>query len=363
MDAAILDRCDESLYFPCPDRACRIMLLSLYFEKFVKDIVKLHNQRESRSKITQRLFFSSSAPFLKLRIADGVMTGEQLEEAADATAGFSGREISKLMVALQSSFYASNTDGLLTQKDAWDVLLTKVQEHKEKKRMISGNDDGTVAASSCHNEVENNTLLSPLIQRNEEDDMEESMHSADVAEVTNGNKSAGGMNATLQWTQPEGVELTEDSHHTMAAISLVSDRNAANICDNREDRNTPISVVGESEISIAYEDTDEKQITCKSVRTTEGDNNHEGEEERRITMSSLMSLTRPQDTDNCDLSLITAPLRVQETDIIHRDPPQTGKVLRDNKLPKNTNGNMGTLTPLKQKKRNGNRRRRMGVFC
>jgi hypothetical protein len=329
------------------------MLLSLYFEKFVKDIVKLHNQRESRSKITQRLFFSSSASFSKLRIDDGVMAGEQLEEAADATAGFSGREISKLMVALQSSFYASNTDGILTQKDAWDVLLTKVQEHKEKKRMISGNEDGTVAASSFHNEVENNT---------EEDDMEESMY-LDPAEVTSGNKPAGGMNSMLLRTQQEGVELTEDSRHTLAAISLVSDRNAASICDNGEDRSTAMSAVGESEISIANEDTGEKQITCKSVRTTERGNNHEGEEERRTTMSSLISRASPQDTDNCDLSLITTPLREQETDINHRDPPQTGKVLRDTKLPNNTKGNVSTPTPQKQKKRYGNRRRRMGVFC
>lgn len=355
MDAAILDRCDESLYFPCPDRACRIRLLSLYFEKFVKDIVKVHNEKESRSKITHKLFLSSSSS-LKLRIDDGVMAGEQLEEAADETAGFSGREISKLMVALQSSFYASNTDGVLTKEEAWDVLLTKVQEHKEKKRMISGNEDVTVAASSGHSEVDNHTLSSPLSQTKEEHVLAESMHSY-PADMSSGNKLDGGINSTLSRTQQDDFVVTEDSRHNLAATHLVSDQNAA-IGDN-EDRSTLISVAGESEVRVASEDRDRKRITYKSEIITETVG---CEEESRTTISaslaSLMSLASPQDTDSCDPSLLTTPLREdnEAVDVIHRDPPQTGKI-RDNMVKD------CPATSQRQKKRNGHRRRRMGVFC
>ena len=63
------------------------------------------------------------------------MTGDQLVKTVEETDGFSGREIAKLMISMQSMLYCLD-DHVFTKEMAWDVVCTKVSEHKDKQRMV-----------------------------------------------------------------------------------------------------------------------------------------------------------------------------------------------------------------------------------
>lgn len=342
MDAAILDRCDESLYFPCPDRSCRLMLLDLYFQKFVKNIIDQHNIKEFRWSTTQiikRLFFSDHSSFLKMKVDDGVMTGEQLEDAADATAGFSGREISKLMVAMQSALHACSNSGILTQKDAWDILLTKVQEHKEKKRMISGPDDMSAALSPSDHEVSNPLLSLTALQQ--EDDLTE----------------------VINYDPPELSELTKKEVSTKC--EEVNEENNANSkiheASGNSDSLMPLTTqqMDFDSAEIAHHDP----LAISVVRENDTSNADEDQENTTISGSKrLICVASPRDANCSDPLLLTTPQEEDDkTECIHRKPPQIGTLRKDNER---SNIGVSPAAPRKQKKRfSGNRRRKMGILC
>ena len=71
------------------------------------------------------------------KIEENVMDGKQLEEIAIATDGFSGREIAKLMIALQGEIYAS-AEGTLTRNMIENIVQLKVTAHDIKKKMGLG---------------------------------------------------------------------------------------------------------------------------------------------------------------------------------------------------------------------------------
>lgn len=73
-----------------------------------------------------------------MSLEENIIGGNQLIKAVEATDGFSGREIGKLMVALQSSLYSSD-DGHLSRDMVIKVLKTKVLEHEQKRKMITSN--------------------------------------------------------------------------------------------------------------------------------------------------------------------------------------------------------------------------------
>jgi len=96
------------------------------------------NNKIALSLSTQiKSFFSGHKPFV-ISIHDDVMEGNQLYNTVKATKGFSGRELGKLMVAMQSAIYASE-DGILSKERAWKVVETKVAEHKDKRAMVGLN--------------------------------------------------------------------------------------------------------------------------------------------------------------------------------------------------------------------------------
>ena len=65
------------------------------------------------------------------------MNKEQTERLVDQTSTFSGREIAKLMIAIQGAAY-SVEHGNLTSKMVDEVVLIKVSDHKEKRKMFRG---------------------------------------------------------------------------------------------------------------------------------------------------------------------------------------------------------------------------------
>eukprot|EP00970_Alexandrium_tamarense_P001736 scaffold224_cov181-Alexandrium_tamarense.AAC.21 len=137
LDAAVLDRCDESLFFPIPDADCRRDLILLYFDLHFRKFMETNNRNELslRSQLTR--YFTKQPPLL-MSIESDLMTGLQLESTVAVTQGFSGREIGKLMVALQGAMYVS-ADGKLDFATAWKLIETKVREHIDKLDMVGDN--------------------------------------------------------------------------------------------------------------------------------------------------------------------------------------------------------------------------------
>ncbi len=133
LDEAVLDRCDELLHVPIPDEMCRRQLIMHYFDIHLRKFMDENNA--DNSSLNSRLmrffsFFTKQKPIM-VTVEKNLMTGEQLEATTAVTEGFSGREIAKLLVALQSAMYSSR-DGRLDFALAWNLIEIKVKEHSQK---------------------------------------------------------------------------------------------------------------------------------------------------------------------------------------------------------------------------------------
>lgn len=157
LDAAVLDRCDESLFFPLPNAECRKDLIMLYFDLHFRKFMEANNKQEFslRSRLTQ--YITNQKPSL-MSIERDLMTGQQLESTVAATHGFSGREIGKLMIALQGAMYVSK-DHKLDFEAAWKLIGTKVKEHHEKLEMVNKRIDCALKTGDGE-EVKQNTQRS-----------------------------------------------------------------------------------------------------------------------------------------------------------------------------------------------------------
>ena len=107
LDAAVLDRCDEELLFDLPDGAARKKMVALYFEKYIT-----------------RGAGAGAAPIAVAQEVDAAF----LERLGERLAGFSGRGISKLMLALQSAVYGKREAPTVTRALIEEVLQRKLAE-------------------------------------------------------------------------------------------------------------------------------------------------------------------------------------------------------------------------------------------
>lgn len=133
LDAAILDRCDESLFFPLPDAMCRDMLLKHYFDVNIRRNDKDKNNVKEPNIYQKIKGYFNKKDFL-ITIDKNVMDERQRKRISDATDRFSGREIAKLIIAIQGAAYASEK-GIVTSKMIDDIVKIKVADHKEKREM------------------------------------------------------------------------------------------------------------------------------------------------------------------------------------------------------------------------------------
>lgn len=117
LDPAVLDRIDETLYFDLPELSERSSLVSLYYEAYIASLAEV-------PKFLRR--FRRTPLQLK-----SDLTPEVFALVAEKTASFSGREIEKLMVAVQSVAYAN--DGSLQASTLLGVVDHKVKEHQRKR--------------------------------------------------------------------------------------------------------------------------------------------------------------------------------------------------------------------------------------
>ena len=108
LDAAVLDRVDESLLFDLPDAASRRALVAQYFDEY---IVRAGGGGGAKISVD----------------AEGV-TSAYLDSVADRLAGYSGRAISKLLAALQGTVYGRRDSPLVTRALIDEVVARKMRE-------------------------------------------------------------------------------------------------------------------------------------------------------------------------------------------------------------------------------------------
>jgi ATPase family AAA domain-containing protein 3A/B len=134
LDAAILDRCDESLFFPLPDTTCREKLLHHYFDVTIRRMEQMEDKTTTDKNIFSKIrdFFHKTE--FVIRVEKDAMNDRQLKRIAVATETFSGREIAKLMIAIQGAAYGSN-NGILSSKMIDDIVKVKVADHKAKRKI------------------------------------------------------------------------------------------------------------------------------------------------------------------------------------------------------------------------------------
>ena len=124
--------------------------MSQYYQAFVKGELTKNDEQASSLGSRLRSYLTKEDPF-RVRIDDDVMDQDQLGEVVAATEGFSGREIGKLMIAVQANLYGSN-NGELSKDMVQTITKIKVDEHREKLRMAAGDyviadGDGTLRVS------------------------------------------------------------------------------------------------------------------------------------------------------------------------------------------------------------------------
>mmetsp|Transcript_2713 Transcript_2713/g.2868 ORF Transcript_2713/g.2868 Transcript_2713/m.2868 type:complete len:671 (+) Transcript_2713:188-2200(+) len=126
LDSAVLDRMDVSLHIKLPALEQRIHLLNQYFRIHVLDTIAVMKKRN-------RSFFHTSQ---SLDVEEKCYSKPTILSTAKAIQGFSGREISKIMIAMQYTLMLADK-GILTSELFNLTVQTKLKEHREKRGFIT----------------------------------------------------------------------------------------------------------------------------------------------------------------------------------------------------------------------------------
>ncbi|KAF4694721.1 ATPase AAA domaincontaining protein [Perkinsus olseni] len=175
LDAAVLDRIDESVEFGLPDTIERHMLCRMYYEKYV--VTPMKRPRLSKLNISRR----PSSPLLKPASvtvvkrggsaaaggrktasvrrrsrphveetnpeesrgphrghSDATVDDDCLRDVAEKLSGFSGREIAKLFMSLQTHMYSLGIETIEEVRESVlkDVADSKLTEHSQTVEMM-----------------------------------------------------------------------------------------------------------------------------------------------------------------------------------------------------------------------------------
>lgn len=140
LDKAVLDRMDEHVEFPLPESDERVKMLELYLDKY---ILKAGTEEGGAGAQADKGLASSVKGALTgrrtqpLAIEVRGLSSEDLRWAAERTKGFSGRELAKLMAAVQSAVYGSH-EPVLTPELFRQVVDMKLQQHEMRKEFEVG---------------------------------------------------------------------------------------------------------------------------------------------------------------------------------------------------------------------------------
>ena len=128
LDPAVLDRVDISLRIGLPDVRERHALVTLYHS--------IHFDEHPHYKWWMSWLSSSPQKLPSFRL-----TEEMAHSVAVHCVGFSGREISKLFIAMQYAVMASE-EKKLTESIMQEVLQAKLREHRNLAEFLTGGKEG-----------------------------------------------------------------------------------------------------------------------------------------------------------------------------------------------------------------------------
>jgi ATPase family AAA domain-containing protein 3A/B len=128
LDKAVLDRMDEALEIGLPDLGARKRMVKLYFDKLIVRGADAGDDAPAKS-FFRGLFRKSTTVERPIQVKDIVEA--DLDEIARLTQGLSGREISKLIAAVQAAAHGS-VDGVCTKAMLMDTTQIKLVEHQKK---------------------------------------------------------------------------------------------------------------------------------------------------------------------------------------------------------------------------------------
>ncbi|CAN0285935.1 unnamed protein product, partial [Ascophyllum nodosum] len=139
LDEAVLDRMDDSLFFPLPDKKARAHLLAQYFHKyFTAQLSSTSTKGASPGTNGGGSWRKFLALFEEVPTARKVLSSKVDENFirgfADDIHGFSGREVSKLLLSVHSCVHGSQDDEVTTDMIK-KLVYHKAREHSTKQHM------------------------------------------------------------------------------------------------------------------------------------------------------------------------------------------------------------------------------------
>jgi len=148
LDAAALDRIDESVEFGLPALEAREGMVQLYFEKYIARPLGMSlADSKCQLKPAKASFCRGRQPKAHRPLNTEALVGVgELKEVARRIQGFSGREISKLFTSLQTHILYSERGQLdslnyLQRDQLFEVVKQKVVEHgRTHEFQLSGYD-------------------------------------------------------------------------------------------------------------------------------------------------------------------------------------------------------------------------------
>uniref|UniRef100_A0A7S1AZ88 AAA+ ATPase domain-containing protein n=1 Tax=Noctiluca scintillans TaxID=2966 RepID=A0A7S1AZ88_NOCSC len=156
LDSAVLDRIDESVEFGLPDLESRKGMVRLYFEKYIarplhlellKPLPVAGADEEAEQNLTSRFGSKKkSTQDVELTVPRSTLVDDDaLCEVAGSLRGFSGREISKLFISLQTHVLycekGSDASQYLERRILSEVVNQKVVEHSRTADFLASGYD------------------------------------------------------------------------------------------------------------------------------------------------------------------------------------------------------------------------------
>jgi len=150
LDSAIVDRMDDAMEIELPGQNEREYLLSLYFRKYIEGQHELAESDEAIDQQRGGLFGRRAQPPPAIENVD--VNEADIKELAQKTQGFSGREIAKLVGAMQAAAFGSE-DGRMTKDLFWSIGNLKLSEHNMRDTIVfegkSSSDRDTIAPAAA----------------------------------------------------------------------------------------------------------------------------------------------------------------------------------------------------------------------
>jgi ATPase family AAA domain-containing protein 3A/B len=115
LDEAVLDRMDDVVEFALPEAAQRTEMLQLYLRSYLPQAAELRRGQSAA-----------------LAVEHKGLTSEVWAKLVKVTHGFSGREMAKLMAAVQAVVYGRDGELVMTAEDLVTMALQKQREHDSK---------------------------------------------------------------------------------------------------------------------------------------------------------------------------------------------------------------------------------------